>query len=157
MATTCLGPHWRSGGVDALADLAGRRRSLASSFCISSSFYFRGGTLAYVGGNSSHPGPHARCGARRRRNRDAARNSRTGRRKSDPRQQRACRRKRSVQRHSFIADIADDRPAFWRIETTLSVSTRGPRCVRCCNRVVGQLCPRSFPGPHCRDGKPFRS
>src|SRR5439155_26629688 len=129
MATTCVGPHWRGGGVDALADLVGRRRSLASSFCISSSFYFRGGTLAYVGGSSSHPEPHARCGARRRRSRDAPRNSRAGGRQSDPRQQRPRRRKRSVQRYSFIADIVDDRPAFWRIERTLSVSTRGARCV----------------------------
>src|SRR5437868_4641242 len=80
MAITCVGPHRRSGSVDALADLVGRRRSLASAFCISRSIYFRCGTLAYAGGNSSHPGPHARCGARRRRNRDAARNSRAGRR-----------------------------------------------------------------------------
>ena len=65
MAIAGLGPRCRSGAVDAFADLVGRRRSVASSFCISRRIYFRCGALADARRDSSDPGPHARCGARR--------------------------------------------------------------------------------------------
>ncbi len=69
----------------------------------------------------------------------------------DSREQRPCRRERSVQRHSFVADVAHDRPALRRSETTLSVTTPGARCVRRCHCASRQFSARGFSGHGCRD------
>ena len=124
MAITRLDPRVCSRYVDAFASLVGRRESMAPPFCISRRVHLHCGAVAYSSGNSSDPGIDARCRARRSGNGDAAWNSRASRRQSYSREQRPCRRERGVQRNSFVADVAHDRPALRRSETTLSVTTR---------------------------------
>ena len=156
MAIARLDPRLGSRYVDAFASLVGRRESVAPPFRISRRVYFHRGAVANSTGNSSDPGIDAHCRARRSGNSDAAWNSRASRRQSYSREQRPCRRKRGVQRHSFIADVAHDRLAFRRTETTFGVAPRGARRVRCCHRASRQFCPRSFSGPGCSDRKHFR-
>ena len=120
--------------------------SVAPPFCISGRIHFRCGAMANSSGSSRHSGADAHRRPRRRRNSDAPWNSRASRGQPDSREQRTRRRKRSVQRHSFIANSTNDRLAFWRTETAFGFAPRRARRRRCCDRASRQFYPRRFFG-----------
>ena len=98
--------RWRSGSC-----------RMGPPFRVPSGIFFRRSAMANSSGSSDHSGADAYGRQRRRRNSDAPWNSCPGRGQPDSREHRARRRKRSVQRHPFIADVANDRLAFRRTET----------------------------------------
>ena len=115
-------------------------------FRVPSGIFFRRSAMANSSGSSHHSGADAYGRQRRRRNSDAPWNSCPGRGQPDSRKHRACRRKRSVQRHPFIADSTNDRLAFRRTETAFGFAPRRARCWCGYHCALRQFCPCGFFG-----------
>jgi hypothetical protein len=107
-----------------------RRRGMGPPLRVPSGIFFRRCAMADSSGSSHHSGADAHGRPRRRRNSDAPWNSCPSRGQPDSREHRARRRKRSVQRDPFIADVTNDRLAFRRTETAFGFAPCRARC-RC--------------------------
>ena len=117
MATARMDPRGLSRYANSLVSLVRWRQTMGPPFRVPSGIFFHRSAMANSSGSSRHSRADAHGRRLRGRDSDAPWNSCPGRGQPDSREHRARRRKRSVQWHPFIADVANDRLAFRRTET----------------------------------------
>ena len=130
MATARMDPRGLGRYANSFVSMVRWRQTMGPPLRVPSGIFFRRSAMANSSGSSRHSGADAYGRRRRGRNSDAPWNSCPGRGQPDSREHRARRRKRSVQWHPFIADVANDRLAFRRTETAFGFAPCRARC-RC--------------------------